>query len=70
MELLSAIRKSQLDNVINTSGREQHLRGVKSSDSSALAEKKGIVILSDSIIKHGYEISKKLQNDKVLIRSF
>ena len=68
----SVIKKPQVDNGINTIGREKQLREVKSSNSSTLAEKKSIVCFGDSIIKplNGYAISKKLENCKVLIRSF
>ena len=67
----SVIKKPQEDNFINTSGRKKQLREVKSSDSSAPAEK-SVVILGDILIKHviGYEISNKLENFKFFIRSF
>ena len=52
--------------------RRTHFREVKSSDSSTSTEKKSIVFLGNSIIKpvNSYEISKKLENCRVLIRSF
>ena len=64
------IKKPQVDNVTNTSGKKQHHREVKSSDSSTSTVNKCIVILGNSLIKHGNKISKKLQNGKVLIRRF
>ena len=67
----SVIEKPQIDNVINTSGREKQLRKVKSSDSSTSTQKKNIVILGDSMITHAncYKVSKTLENYQVLIRS-
>ena len=56
----------------NTNGKEKQLGEVKSSDSSKSAEKKNVVILGDGMIKYvdGYEVSNKLENYKVTIRSF
>ena len=67
----SVIKKFQVDKIINKNGSEKQLREV-SSDSSISAEKKDTIILGVSMIKHvnGYQVSKKLENCKVLIRSF
>ena len=48
----SFIKRPQADTIMNTSGREKQLTEVKSSDSSTSAERKSIVILGDSMIKH------------------
>ena len=68
----SDITKPQVDNVTNISRSEKQLREVKSSNWSTSAEKKSIVILGDSMIKHfnDYGISKNSENCKVLIRRF
>ena len=42
------------------------------SNTSVISEKKNVVIFGDSMIKHvkGYEMSKKLENCKVYLKSF
>ena len=56
----SIIKMPQSDNVINTNGREKQFREVKSSNWNTSAEKWGIAILGESIIKYanGYENKK------------
>ena len=48
----SAIKRAEVDDVINVTGKEKQLREVKSSDSRTSVEKKSIVILDDSMIEH------------------
>ena len=64
---------TQADYTANIKAKNNH-HSVKKNNSSTsvISDKKNIVILSDTMIKHvnGYDMSKKLKNCKVYVKSF
>ena len=65
---------TQADYAANIKPKDNY-RSVKKSNNSStsvISDKKNIVILGDSMIKHlnGYDMSKKLKNCKVYVKSF
>ena len=70
----SVTETTQADHTANTKAKDNHSSDKKSNNSSTsvISEKKNIVILGDSMIKHvnGYEMPKKLENCKVHVKSF
>ena len=70
----SVTETTQADHTANINAKDNH-RSVKKSNNSStsvISEKKNIVILGDSMIKHvnGYDMSKKLKNCKAYVKSF
>ena len=67
----SVNEKTQADHTVNIKAKDNH-RSDKKSDNLVISEKNNIVILGDSMIKHvnGYDMSKKLENCKVNVKSF
>ena len=64
----------QADHTANIKAKDNHRSGKKSNNShtSVISEKKNIVILGDSTIKHvnGYEMSKKFESCKIYVKIF
>ena len=65
---------TQADYTAKIKAKDNH-RSVKKSDNSStsvISNKKNIVILGDSMIKHfnGYDMSNKLKNCKVYVKGF
>ena len=66
---------TQADHTANIKAKDNNHRSDKKSNNSStsvISEKKNIVILGDNMIKHvnGYDMSKKLKNCKVYVKSF
>ena len=70
----SVTETTQADHTANIKAKDNNRSDKKSNNSSTsvISEKKNIVILGDSMIKHvnGYEMSEKLENCKVYVKSF
>ena len=70
----SVTETTQADHTANIKAKNNHRSDKKSNNSSisVISEKKNIVILDDSMITHvkGYDMSKKLKNCKVNVKSF
>ena len=70
----SVTEATQADHTANIKAKDNH-RSVKKSNNSStsvISEKKNIVILGDSMIKHVnvYDMCKKFKNCKVYVKSF
>ena len=70
----SVTELTQADHTGNIKAKDNHRSDKKSNNlsTSFISEKKNIVILGDSVIKHvnGHDMSKKLKNCKVYVKSF
>ena len=70
----SVTETSQANQTTNIKAKDNYRSDKKSNNSSAsvIWEKKNVVILSDSMIKHinVHEMSKKLENCQVYLKSF
>ena len=70
----SVTETTQADHTANIEAKDNHCSDKKSNNLSisVISEKKNIVILGDSMIKHvnGYNMSKKLKNCKVYVKRF
>ena len=69
-----SIKKIQVDHTASIKAKDNHRSDKKSNNSSTsvISEKKNIVILGDSMIKHVnvYDMSKKFKNCTVYVKSF
>ena len=65
---------TQADHTANIKAKNNHhsVKKNNNSSTSVISDKKNIVILGDSMIKHlnGYDMSKKLKNCKVYVKRF
>ena len=73
-DLILQPETTKADYTANIKAKDNH-RGVKKSNNSStsvISDKKNIVVLRDSMIKHvnRYDMSKKLENCKVYLKSF
>ena len=73
-DLILQPETNQVDHTANIKAQDNHRSVKKGSNSSrsVISDKKNIVILGDSMIKrvNGYDLSKKLKNCKVYVKSF